>query len=92
MAGYLGGERHHAGGLHGAVVRHEEAAATRHALEHAEQAAATAHLGVRGHLDRRAHPRQFAAFGEHAFAGIELHFEHGHGGALDMGLHGGASV
>ena len=83
----LGGERDFAGILHGAVFSHEEAAAAGHALEHAEEAAASAHLGVGGHLDRSSHPGELTALGKDALVGIKLHIKYGHSGALDSCLH-----
>src|ERR1035438_2584403 len=80
----------HAGSAVGAVFGHEQAAAAGHALEHAEEAATSAHLRVGGHLDRSGHPGELAALAENALVGFKLHIEHGHGRALNFGLHGEA--
>ena len=88
---HLGGKGDHAGSAVGAVFGHEQAAAAGHALEHAEEAATSAHLRVGGHLDRSGHPGELAALAENAFVGFKLHIEHGHGRALNFGLHGEAS-
>src|ERR1700733_13652468 len=71
----------------GAVLSHKNRSATGHAFEHAEQASAAAELGMRGHLNRAAHPRQFAGFGNNRFVGLESELEHGHGGTGDAALH-----
>ena len=76
-----------AGILDGAVLGHEDAGAGSGALEDAEETAASAHLRVRGHLDRRGHPRELAALRKHALIGIEIDFENRHGGAENAGLH-----
>ena len=56
VAGHPGGKRDHARSPVGAVLGHEEAAAAGYPLEHAEEAAAPAHLRVGGHLDGSGHP------------------------------------
>src|SRR5262249_6803399 len=88
VAGDLGCERYFAGVLYGAVLGHEDAATAGDAPDDAEKASASAHLCVRGHLDGCAHPGELAALRENALVGIELHVEHGHGGALNPRLHG----
>src|SRR5580658_2863783 len=81
-------ERDDAGILDGAVLGHEDAGAGDRALEHTEDSAAAAHLGVRGHLDRGGHPGEFAALREDALVGLELNLEDRHGGAQSSRLHG----
>ena len=90
VAGKLGREGELAGGADGAVFGHKDGAAAGHALEHAEQSSAAAELGVRGHLDRTTHPREFARFGDDGLIGFQGKFQDGHGGASDAALHGGS--
>jgi len=63
VPGNAGGEGQLAGCSHGAVLGHEEAAASGHALNGSENAASAAELRVGGHLDGRAHPGKLACLG-----------------------------
>ena len=56
-------------------------------LSDAQEAATTAVLGVRGHLDGLAHPGEFARLGDDGVIVVERELEDGHGGADDAMLH-----
>src|SRR5580658_97783 len=88
VAGEFRGEREFAGVADGAIFGHKNGATAGYALEHSEDASAAAELGVRGHLDRTAHPGEFSGFGDDAFVRFEGKFQNGHGGAGDAALHG----
>src|SRR6185312_13998428 len=85
-----GGEGHFTRRTDGAVLRHEEGAATGYALDGAEEAAATAMLGVGGHLDGGRHPGELASLRDDGVVGAEGELEDRHGGAENAILHRGS--
>jgi len=87
VAGDAGGECDLAGCSEGAVFGHEEGAAAGYALECSEKAAASAELGVCGHLDGLAHPRKLSGLRDYAVVVVKKEFEDGHGGADNAVLH-----
>jgi len=48
----------------GPIFSHENGPSASYPFQHAEQATAPGVLGVRGHLNRTTHPRQFSCFGK----------------------------
>src|SRR4029077_11565186 len=60
MPGEFCGEGQFTRGAHGAIFGHEKCSPSHNALERAQNAATTAQLGVRSHLNRAAHPGKLA--------------------------------
>src|ERR1700693_5693050 len=86
-AGETGREGDHARLPLRRVFAHEDRAAPEGALEHAPDAASTAHLGRGLHDDRLRHPGELSRLGEDRLARVEGDLEHGHGGADDPVLY-----
>src|ERR1700679_1936479 len=87
---HLRGEGKFSGKTRRAILRHEQGSAAGHALQDAEDSAASAKLRMRGHLDRTRHPGKFSGFGNDGIVRFENEFEYGHGGAGDAALHDGS--
>src|SRR3984957_17784772 len=87
---HLRGEGEFSGKTRRAVFSHKQRSAAGHALQDAEDSAASAKLRVRGHLDRTRHPGKFSGFGNDGLVGIKNEFEYGHGCPGDAALHDGS--
>ena len=87
VSGDSGGEGDLAGGADGAVLGHEERAATGDAGDGSEESATAGVLGVCGHLDGRGHPGEFAGLGDDGVVGRESELEDRQGGSEDSILH-----
>src|SRR4249920_2691566 len=92
MTWHLGSECDFARHAEGAVLSHKDTSAPSDTFENSKQTSAASHLSMCCHLDRRRHPRELSALRKYAFVGIELYFEHRHGGALKFRLHGKTSL
>src|SRR5436305_7006902 len=87
MPRQLSSESHLARSAISAVLGHENRTSAGHPFQHPEQPTATGKLGVRGHLNGTAHPRQLSRFRDDRFIGIKNELQNGHGGAGDAALH-----
>src|ERR1700722_19660533 len=84
---HLRGEGQFSGETRRAILRHEQCSAAGHALQDAEDSAASAKLRVRGHLDRTRHPGKFSGFGNDGLVRVKNEFEYGHGSPGNAALH-----
>ena len=87
MAGNFSGKGQLASRAVGAILSHEQAAASRDPADCAEESAAASHLSMGRHLDRGAHPGKLPRLGDDGVIGLEDELEHRHCGANNIALH-----
>jgi hypothetical protein len=69
------------------ILRHKQRAAACNALDRAQEASTTAVLGVRCHLNRSRHPREFPSLRDNSIIRSKRELEDGHGGTKNAVLH-----
>jgi len=88
VSGEFCGEGQFARGAHGAILGHEKCSSAHNTLERAENSTATSKLGVRGHLNRAAHPGKLTGLRDDGVIGIEDKLKDRHSGADNLIAHG----
>src|SRR4051794_32917416 len=87
MVRQLGSKSNLARSAISAVFGHKNRTSAGHPFQHPEKPTATGKLGVRGHLDGTAHPRQLSRLRDDRFIGLKYEVQNGHGGTGDAALH-----